>query len=148
MPFTVEGVHHIGITVRNMKRSFEWYRTMFGLEPGPVNHNEGAALEAGVEVPGAVLDYSMIEIGSTRIEFLEYAEPEGDDFALRNCDVGAAHICLQVDDMDEAYRTLTERGAVFNAPPVRLEDGALAGSQWAYLRDPDGVQLELWQWPR
>lgn len=148
MAFAVEGVHHIGITVRDMKRSFEWYSRMFGIEPGPRNHNEGPELEAGVEVPGAVLDYSMIEIGTTRIEFLEYSAPEGDDFSLRNCDVGAAHICLQVDDMDEAYRELTERGAVFNAPPVKLVTGALVGSQWAYLRDPDGVQLELWQWPR
>jgi catechol 2,3-dioxygenase-like lactoylglutathione lyase family enzyme len=113
-----------------------------------VNHNEGADLEAGVQVPGAVLDYSMVDIGAVRIEFLEYSAPEGEDFALRNCDVGATHICLQVDDMDAAYRTLTERGAVFNAPPVTLTEGALTGSQWAYLRDPDGVQLELWQWPR
>jgi catechol 2,3-dioxygenase-like lactoylglutathione lyase family enzyme len=148
MTFTVEGVHHIGITVRDMQRSFEWYSTMFGLEPGPVNHNEGADLEAGVQVPGAVLDYSMVDIVAVRIEFLEYSAPEGEDFALRNCDVGATHICLQVDDMDAAYRTLTERGAVFNAPPVTLTEGALTGSQWAYLRDPDGVQLELWQWPR
>ncbi|MBO1901512.1 VOC family protein [Leucobacter weissii] len=148
MSFSVEGLHHVGITVRDMKRSFEWYSTMFGLEHGPVNHNEGAELEAGVEVPGAVLDYSMIEVGSTRIEFLEYTAPEGEDFSLRNCDVGAAHLCFQVDDMEEAYRALTERGAVFNAPPVTLSEGALAGSQWAYLRDPDGVQLELWQWPR
>lgn len=148
MTFTVEGVHHIGITVRDMKRSFEWYTKMFGLEAGPVNHNEGPDLEAGVQVEGAVLDYSMVEIGSTRIEFLEYSAPEGEDFSLRNCDVGAAHICFQIDDMDEAYRTLTERGAVFNAPPVALTEGALTGSKWAYLRDPDGVQLELWQWPR
>ena len=148
MAFTVEGLHHIGITVRDMKRSFEWYRTMFGLEPGPVHHNEGAALEAGVEVEGAVLDYSMIEVGSTRVEFLEYSAPEGEDFDLRNCDVGATHLCFQVDDMDEAYRELTDRGAKFNAPPVALTEGALTGSQWAYLRDPDGIQIELWQWPK
>ena len=148
MAFTVEGVHHIGITVRDMQRSFEWYTRMFGLEPGPVNHNEGPALEAGVEVPGAVLDYSMVRLGSVHIEFLEYTRPEGEDFTLRNCDVGATHICLQVDDMEAAYRTLQERGATFNAPPVALTEGALTGSQWAYLRDPDGVQLELWQYPR
>lgn len=148
MSFTIEGVHHIGITVRDMQRSFEWYSRMFGLEPGPITHNEGDDLAAGVEVPGAALDFSMVEIGSVRIEFLEYSVPEGEDFSLRNCDVGATHLCLQVDDMDEAYRVLIERGAVFNAPPVALTEGPLAGSQWAYLRDPDGVQLELWQWPR
>jgi hypothetical protein len=45
------------------------------------------------------------------------------------------------------YTTLLERGAVFNAPPVTLTDGELAGSRWAYLRDPDGIQLEIWASP-
>ncbi len=148
MTFTVEGLHHIGITVSDMRRSFEWYSKMFGLEPGPVNHNEGPDLEAGVEVAGAVLDYSMVEIGSTRVEFLEYSAPEGEPFGLRNCDVGATHLCFQVDDMDVAYQELMGRGATFNAPPVALTEGALTGSQWAYLRDPDGLQIELWQWPK
>ncbi|MBB1510936.1 VOC family protein [Tessaracoccus sp. MC1756] len=149
MGFKVEGVHHVGIPVRDMKRSFEWYSSMFGLEPGPVNHNEGPDLEVGVQVPGAKLDYSMLEVGNVLIEFLEYQEPtDGKDFALRNCDVGAMHVCLQVDDMDAAYASLTEKGAVFNAPPFALTEGSLAGSQWAYLRDPDGIQLELWQYPK
>ncbi len=50
--------------------------------------------------------------------------------------------------MDVAYSELISRGAVFNGPPVTLTDGDLAGSQWAYLRDPDGIQLEIWQYPQ
>ena len=47
-----------------------------------------------------------------------------------------------------AYDDLQARGAVFNGPPVTLTDGDLAGSQWAYLRDPDGIQLEIWQYAK
>jgi hypothetical protein len=53
-----------------------------------------------------------------------------------------------VDDMESAYSALVERGAVFSGPPVTLTDGPLAGSRWAYLRDPDGIQLEIWQDPK
>jgi catechol 2,3-dioxygenase-like lactoylglutathione lyase family enzyme len=148
MAFKVEGVHHIGLTVRDMKRSFEWYSKMFALEPGPVNHGEGATLSEALQVDGTKLSFSMIEIGATRIEFLEYHSPRGEDFSLRNGDVGATHICLQIDDMDSAYADLIERGAVFNAPPITLTDGDLAGSRWAYLRDPDGIQLEIWALPK
>jgi hypothetical protein len=56
-------------------------------------------------------------------------------------------VCLEVTDVDQAYRELTEKGAVFNAPPITLTDGAFAGSKWAYLRDPDGIQLEIWESP-
>ena len=38
MAFIIDGVHHVGITVRDMERSFEWYSRIFGFEPGPVNH--------------------------------------------------------------------------------------------------------------
>jgi catechol 2,3-dioxygenase-like lactoylglutathione lyase family enzyme len=144
MTFNVKGVHHFGITVRDMKRSFDWYSTMFGLQPGPVNHSEGTALSDAVQLEGTELSFSMIDIGGTRIEFLEYHNPRGKDFDLTNGDVGATHICFQVDDMDVAYNTLIERGAVFNAPPVTLTDGDRAVSRWAYLRDPDGIQLEIW----
>jgi catechol 2,3-dioxygenase-like lactoylglutathione lyase family enzyme len=145
--FTAKGVHHFGITVRDMKKSFEWYSTMFGLRTGPVNHGEGKALADAVQVEGTELSFSMIDIGGTRIEFLEYHNPRGKDFDLKNGDVGATHICLQIDDMDVAYNTLLERGAVFNAPPVTLTDGELAGSRWANLRDPDSIQLEIWASP-
>jgi catechol 2,3-dioxygenase-like lactoylglutathione lyase family enzyme len=148
MTFKVEGIHHVGITVRDIKRSFEWYKTMFDLEPGPTNHGHGDVLSRAVQVEGTELAFAMIEIGSTRIEFLQYIQPEGKDFELTNGDDGATHICFQVDDMDAAYATLTERGAVFNAPPVTLTDGELAGSRWAYLRDPDGIQLEIWHSPK
>ena len=148
MSFTVEAVHHIGITVRDIQKSFDWYSRMFGLTPGAINQGSGEALSTAVGVPNTQLSFSMIEIGGTRIEFLQYHEPEGKDFNLRNCDVGATHICLQVDDMDSAVKTLTERGAVFTTTPNTIHGGDLDGSQWAYFRDPDGIQLEIWAWPK
>ncbi|MCI4659012.1 VOC family protein [Cryobacterium zhongshanensis] len=147
MAFQVLGVHHVGVTVRDMKRSFEWYSRMFGLAPGPVSEGSGEALSRSVQVEDAALAFSMIMIGNTRLEFLEYHHPEGRDFDRSNGDVGSAHVCLEVSDLDAAYRDLTEKGAVFNAPPVTLDSGALIGSKWAYLRDPDGIQLEIWESP-
>jgi catechol 2,3-dioxygenase-like lactoylglutathione lyase family enzyme len=148
MAFTITGVHHVGITVRDLQRSFEWYSRMFNIEPGPVNHGSGPELEQGVQVEGAELSFSMIRIGNVNIEFLEYHQPEGKDWDRTNGDVGSAHICLEVDDMDAAFADLIAKGAVFNGPPVTLVGGDLDGAQWAYLRDPDGIQLEIWQNPK
>ena len=147
MTFTVSGVHHVGLTVRDVARSLQWYRRMFDLDPGPVNHGEGETLSTALQVPEVVLSFAMVRIGDTRIEFLQYHQPPGQDFDRTNGDVGSAHVCLQVDDITAAYADLTAKGAVFNAPPITLTDGAFAGSTWAYLRDPDGIQLEIWQSP-
>jgi catechol 2,3-dioxygenase-like lactoylglutathione lyase family enzyme len=120
MSFTLQGVHHVGLTVSDMKRSFEWYSRMFGVVPGAVNHGSGPDLERGVGVEGAELTFSMIDIGNVNLEFLEYSHPDGKPFDSRNCDIGATHVCFRVDDMESAYSTLVERGAVFSGPTVRL----------------------------
>ena len=147
MAFHISGIHHIGLTVRDIKRSFEWYTKMFDLFPGPVNRGSGEALSDALQVKDAELEFSMVAIGGTRIEFLQYLNPVGKDFDRTNGDVGSTHICIQVSDMDAAYAELQAKGAVFNAPPITLTDGDLVGSQWAYFRDPDGIQLEIWESP-
>lgn len=145
MSFTVTGVHHVGLSVGDMKRSFDWYTRMFDLEPGDVTEGSGAELSTSLQVPHAHLSFAMITIGSTRIEFLEYHSPKGREFDRTNGDIGSAHICLEVSDLDAAYSDLIDKGAIFNAPPITLDSGVHAGSKWAYLRDPDGIQLEIWQ---
>jgi catechol 2,3-dioxygenase-like lactoylglutathione lyase family enzyme len=119
---------------------------MFDLTPGPVSEGSGEALSRSVQVDDAQLSFSMIVIGNTRLEFLEY-HPSGRDFDRGNGDIGSAHVCLEVSNLDDAYRDLIDKGAIFNAPPVTLNSGALVGSKWAYLRDPDGIQLEIWETP-
>lgn len=148
MPFTITGLHHIGVTVRDIPISLAWYARMFDLSAGPMIHGEGEALGKALQVPGAVLSFSLIQIGRTRLEFLQYHEPPGADFDRTNGDVGSSHVCFEVDDIDVAYRELLEKGAVFNAPPDEITEGELAGTRWAYLRDPDGIQLEIMQSPR
>lgn len=147
MTFTLTGVHHVGLTVRDIAASVAWYQQVFGLTAGPVNHGEGEALSTALQVPGAVLSFSMIQVGSTRIEFLQYHEPPGKGFDRTNGDIGSAHVCFEVNDIDAAYQELQSRGAVFSSTPNQLTEGALTGSRWAYLRDPDGIQLEIWQSP-
>jgi len=36
---TEVNVHHVGITVSNLERAVEWYRTAFGLAPGDCTAN-------------------------------------------------------------------------------------------------------------
>jgi catechol 2,3-dioxygenase-like lactoylglutathione lyase family enzyme len=147
MPFTAIGIHHVGVAVRDIQRSLEWYSTMFDLTPAGINQAGGPEMSRALQVPDASLALSMVQIGNARIEFLQYHEPRGEDFDRSNADVGSMHVCIEVDDVDAAYRELQERGAAFNAEPRTLEQGPRAGSRWVYLRDPDGIQLELWQSP-
>lgn len=141
------GLHHVGVTVSDLDRSLTWYRIIFGLAPDVEETGSGPDLCATVQVPDVDLRYAFLNVGNTRTELLQYVSPPGKPFSSANNDVGAVHICLVVDDVNESYKRLSDQGVLFNAPPLRLEEGAMAGHTIVYLRDPDGIQLELMQEP-
>jgi catechol 2,3-dioxygenase-like lactoylglutathione lyase family enzyme len=143
------GVHHAGVTVRDLDRSLAWYKEMFDLEPTIcVRNTEPIAPEIGeaVGVPGACLSYAFLPIGSGLVELIEYHEPVGGDYELSNNDVGATHVGFRVDDVAAQYEYMKARGAHFRHPPIVLH-GELEGVVFAYASDPDGLQVELWQEP-
>jgi catechol 2,3-dioxygenase-like lactoylglutathione lyase family enzyme len=142
----IGGMHHVGIPVRSLEQACAWYRDVFGLEPMLLDLAEGPALSRTVELEDARLRSAFVSLGNTIIELLEYEHPIGEDFSLRNCDVGAAHVCVEVDDIHDAHERMRARGVAFSSPPVRLS-GALEGNWCCYFRGHDGLQFELWQRP-
>jgi len=144
----LRGVNHIGVTVRSLERTVAWYREVFDIEPRFQLHGaSGAETEAVVQVEGAIVDCAFFVIGNTCVEFLEYRAPHGLDYELRNCDVGAIHICYEVDDIQAVYARLKEKGVEFSTAPGYIEDGPLGGISFVYFRDLQGIQFELFQVP-
>ena len=144
----LRGINHIGVPVRDLDATVAWYKEMLGIEPtfGQLG-TSGPEVETVVQVEGAVIDMAFFVLGNTCLEFLEYREPEGKDFTLRNCDVGAVHICFEVDDIDAAYERLIAKGVKFSQPPAVIAEGPLEGIAFAYFRDLQGLQLEFFQVP-
>ena len=135
------GVHHTGITVSDLDRSIDFYGKL-GFEPEEVLVEEGEEVERGVGVPGAKLR-STILVGpaDSRLELIQYLEPAGPSAPHPNNGVGAAHICVQVEDVDAAVAELREDGVEFLTEPITHE----AGIRWVYAKDPDGITAELLQ---
>jgi catechol 2,3-dioxygenase-like lactoylglutathione lyase family enzyme len=142
------GLQHVGIPVRDMERSLAFYRDLFGVEPEFVADSRGPDVERLLGVPGADLAFAFIRLGDSILELLEYREPRGRDYDRRNCDVGAVHVCFEVEDVDEVHRELIEKGIPVSGPPLRMDSGPLAGYMALYFKDPDGVQLEAMSLPR
>jgi catechol 2,3-dioxygenase-like lactoylglutathione lyase family enzyme len=143
------GLHHAGVTVRSLDRSLAWWRQMFGVEPTMHVHNEAPLPEAtsqALGVPGASLSYAFLPIGDGIVELIEYHQPVGGAYELRNNDIGAMHVGIRVVDIQAQYEHMVSSGAVFRHPPIRLE-GERKGVSFAYATDPDGIQVELWEGP-
>lgn len=135
------GIHHAGFAVRDLDRSVEWYTGNFGFHEVARNHLSGDLISAQTDLPDTEIDVSLMAGSNTILELLCYRNPVGGDHTLRTCDVGAAHVCIVVDDLDETCARMKARGVVFHAEPCTL----IGDERMVYVRDPDGIMVELLQ---
>ena len=120
----VKATHHIGVRTPNKAELVKFYSETLGL---PVVR----------EWPEA--NISFIDIGSTTIELI------GRDDATTATETtgGVHHIALHVEDVDEAFQELVEKGVRIRSEPRSVFDVRVA-----FFYDPDGNILELCEDPR
>lgn len=144
----ISSVNHVGLTVSSLERALAFYRDALGLDVVLEQEKEGGYLAAVTGYAGAHVKMAQLETrDGGRIELFEYVRPRGSGRPLEPCDVGITHVCLLVDDIEAARRRLVDAGAEPFSDPVQLDTGANAGGSDLYVRDPDGIVLELFQPP-
>jgi catechol 2,3-dioxygenase-like lactoylglutathione lyase family enzyme len=143
-------IHHTGYTVSDLDRSRVFYRDRLGLEVIATQEKEGGYLAAIVGYPDAHVRMAHLRVpgGEHVLELFEYLAPEGDKAQVEPRNVGASHLCFVVDDLRALYETLQDEGlTAFVSPPVEVDTGINRGGLALYLRDPDGITVELFQPP-
>lgn len=148
------GLWHTSFTVADLERSLAFYRDLLGLEVVVSQEQDNAYTRrlvgmadarlrvAQLRVPGAALGPS-----GHHLELVEYLAPRDEPLQVRTSRPGAPHLAFVVRDLPTIYRRLLEAGVPFVSPPVAIEAGVNGGGMTVYLRDPDGITLELVQPP-
>lgn len=149
----LRGIHHTGYTVSDLDRSLGFYRDLLGLEVVATQEKKAGYLAAIVGYPDAHVRMAHLRVAGSEhvVELFEYLAPAGGGHprSLEPCDVGTSHLCLLVDDLPSLYARLLAAGVdTFVSPPVEVDTGINAGGYALYLRDPDGIPVELFQPPR
>lgn len=141
---------HTGLTVRDLDRSLAFYRDTLGMETVFEQEKEGGYLAAIVGYPGAHVRMAHLAFPGDghRLELFQYLEPEPRGESGEPRDVGITHVCLVVEDIAALHERLRAAGVDFYSDPVLVDTGANAGGVGVYLRDPDGITLELFQRPK
>jgi catechol 2,3-dioxygenase-like lactoylglutathione lyase family enzyme len=142
----MKGLHHVGITVKDLDASVRFYHDILGLgfwsEPSP--WFDGPGLGPAVGVPGAALRQVSLRLGDTSLELLEYRSPPSEtDGPLPSHNLGASHVAFVVDDIEAKKAELEAQGIEFFSDVNVVDEGVLAGWRWVYFADPDGYPLEL-----
>ena len=117
---------HTMIRVKDLDRSLRFYRDVLGLV------EEQRKL---LEKADATLVFLADGAGEHRIE-LTYNH-DGRDYDLGN---QFGHLAFGVEDLDRERERLERHGVSFSRGPYRVSEG---GSRIAFIKDPDGIEIEL-----
>ena len=137
----IKEVRHVGIVVKNMENSLKFYRDLLGLEIIRDMDEHGGYIDNmlsldDVHVRTVKLSAGM---GNTLIELLDFKSHN--DNEIRNFyTIGASHVALTVDNLEDLYKHLSENNVKFNAPPQKSSDGLV---KVTFCNDPDGTPIEL-----
>lgn len=148
-PALVTGVNHVGLTVTDLERSIAFYTEVFECDVVMRQEKQGGYLAEIVGYPDADVKMAHLRLpgSESRLELFEYRSPRSAPRVLEPRNVGNAHICFVVPDMDALYARLVERRVDTFSPPVQVDTGANKGGVSLYVRDPDGITVEVFQPP-
>ncbi|MEQ1880908.1 MAG: VOC family protein [Burkholderiales bacterium] len=127
-PIPITGIAHVGIRVHDLARSLAFYELLgFRKTLGPIGPEPVAILEhpSGVEI-NLVLNAPTKQTPNVLMDVPVKAP-------------GITHLSLACPDIAVAARKLQQAGFRLSEGPVRFPNG----SQAIFVRDPDGVVLEL-----
>ena len=124
-----------------MENSLKFYQDLLGLKIIKDMDEQGGYINNmlsldGVQVRTVKLSAGM---GNTLIELLDFKSHS--DNEIRNFyTIGASHVALTVDNLEDLYKHLSENNIKFNAPPQKSPDGLV---KVTFCDDPDGTPIEL-----
>lgn len=131
--------HHFAITVSDLDVSAAFYQRYFGLEEVSRNDIAGPELSQALDVPGTDLTALMLTSSNCILELLYFRNPEPRPLKGRlNSDVGAAHACFTVDDIEGLHRRMLEGGVDIQNQPTDFGE-----TKYMFVKDPDGVSVEV-----
>lgn len=126
----IKQISHLGVAVKNLEESREFYRSVLGLESSDPITSEDGTMQA-----------SLVDVGGTIIELLQPVGSEGVMAKfLEKRGEGFHHICYEVDDIRAEIESLTARGIKVIGEP---EEGVEGLAVFLHPRGTHGMLVEL-----
>jgi catechol 2,3-dioxygenase-like lactoylglutathione lyase family enzyme len=140
-------IHHVGLTVRNLADSIEFYEKFLDCHVIWKRETDAAYLAEIVGYPEVLIRQAQLSTPGSGLvlELFEYLQPLSTEAPLEPRMIGNPHICFVVDELRPIYHSMVENGAEPVSGPVYIDSGVNVGGLSAYVRDPSGIVLELFE---
>lgn len=137
----VKGYRHTGIICKDLEKSLIFYRDYLGFEVIQDFWDDSDYINKITGMSNA--NVHMIKLKAddgTVIELLDYVTHPTELIDQEVYNVGACHIALQVYDIENAVRELSQKGVDFLSEPVLSSEGI---AKVCFCFDPNKVRIEL-----
>ena len=127
-------IDHVAIIVRDIEQALAFYRDTLGIAPSEIK-----------EVPSERVRIAFLPLGGPGGSEIELIEPTAANASLlkflEKRGEGLHHVCLEVDDIDNALLEMQEKGApvLDKQPRIAAEGRAI----FLHPKGTNGVLLEL-----
>ena len=123
-------LHHIAITVNNLKQSIDFYTSILGFSI--VKQFERKDLNGKA---------AFIELNDCKLELWEFKDMKENKDSLVDLKIrGIRHIAFEVDNLSKTIIQLKAKGIECSKPKL----GA-SGHNYSFITDPNGIALELYE---
>ena len=126
----VLGTNHTSFTVSSLDRSIAFFTKVLGFRVTSHEPREPAMIQALTGIEGADIDVAYLQAPGHALELIEYKGPaDRTRVDCRVCDVGAAHIAFDVEDVQAVVDLGSQHGAnlmglCWKSPAVPTRAGA------------------------
>jgi catechol 2,3-dioxygenase-like lactoylglutathione lyase family enzyme len=139
----IAGFNHTSFTVTDMDRAVRFWTAALGFEARSVSPRSGDWQAKVTGIPGAELLVAHLYGHGTHIEFIQYQEAAGTVARVDPNMACAAHVCFEVTNIEAVWEKLIAAGARPQGEIALVENGPVQGLKAGYLRDPNGIIIEL-----
>lgn len=143
-PPLVKGVNHTSFTVYDLERILAFLTDGLGFPLLSKATRDPASISKITGVKGADVVVAFVQAPGHRIELFHYLTPDDRRrHDIRPCDQGFSHLAFDVTDIDRVI----EVGRTYKFEPVHepllVNAGPNTGQYAVYLREPDGLTIEV-----
>lgn len=143
----ITGLTHIVVCVTDIEQSIKFYTEMMGFQitEGPMPPILDSEDSMGMGFADRITRTCILECeAGFSLELAQFLEPKPACLVDKLNLVGKHHIAYQVDDIYEWYHKWVEAGLPAYYKPVLVNaENEEDSFYWAYVKDPDGITLEL-----
>ena len=144
MAFKVTAFNHTAFTVGDLDTVLPLFVDGLGFKQISRGPRDKELLSAMTGIEGVELEIAYVEGPGHWVELIQYkAPPDRTTVRPRLCDAGAAHLALDVDNIDAAVATAERYGFTSPGRMITSKAGPSTGRRVIYVRNAEGLTIEF-----